>query len=230
LEESLEMCQGQGAEREVVEHETRDTVTNAMIDEEYEQYLNARKRALEAVQSLSKPVQVDSGQHLDGNHESMIRTSSPSTMRGHGVEANGLLNAVEKVLLATLQRRDTIQAHHLVATEQIDDEHAKTVNMLDRLADESQLLQAFPILARSGRFQHAASTLGKRPDNDDKTKDEISQRMEPWMFAANAADVALSGALEKALGEGKQAMESVSKSLAELRLLKDASDDHNFVL
>ncbi|KAI1612663.1 hypothetical protein EDD36DRAFT_464817 [Exophiala viscosa] len=183
LEEGLELCQGREthAESETVEYEDRDTVTDPMIVEEYERYLKARKRVLDAVQALSKPVHVHSGQHLDGSHELVAPTASPSMMRGDEVEANGLLNTVEKALLPTLQRQRTAQAHILFATEQIDDEMAKTINTLDRLGDESQLLQAFPILARSGRFQHAASVLGKRAYNEDETKDGISKRMEPWI-------------------------------------------------
>ncbi|KIV83063.1 hypothetical protein PV11_05123 [Exophiala sideris] len=232
LEEALEMCQGQvtHVESETGESKDRDTVTDAMIDEVYERYLDARRRVLDAVAPLSDLVYGDMEQNSNDSQDLAVKSGPGQVMRGSELEPGGLLNVIEKALLSALQRQGSAQTHLSFATVQVDAEMAKTINMLDRLGDESQLLQAFPILARSGRFQHAASALGKRTDDEDGTKDEISRRTEPWMFAANAADVALSGALEKALGEGKQAMESASKSLAELQLLKDAGNDHVPVL
>ncbi|KAK4934962.1 hypothetical protein LTR10_023899 [Elasticomyces elasticus] len=232
LEEALEMCQGQISHTgsETMESKDRDTVTDAMIDEVYERYLDARRRVLGNVASLSDLVLGDMEQNSNGSQDLAVKSGPGRVMRGSDLETRGLLNVIEKALLPALQRQGSAQTHLSFATEQVDAEMARIINMLDRLGDESQLLQAFPILARSGRFQHAASALGKRADDEDETKDEISRRTEPWMFAANAADVALSSALEKALGEGKQAMESASKSLAELQLLKDAGNDHVSVL
>lgn len=236
VEEALELCQGQ--EQGQPEHQETNTmneearITDAMIDEEYERYLNGRRRVLDAVAALGTPVRGHDGQNVNETRPAAIYTvtaPAPATRDVRlGVEPDGLLHTVEKNFLPAAQRQSTAQTYLAFTMEQIDDEMAKTTNVLDRLSDESQLLQAFPILARSGRFKHAASALGKRANSEDEMKDVISRRMEPWMFAADAADAALSGALEKALGEGKQAMESVSKNLAELRLLKEADD--TFVL
>jgi len=50
----------------------------------------------------------------------------------------------------------------------------------------------------------------------------VLSRIQPWLFAAEAADVASTAGIETHVNQGLQAMDSVSRSLAELRLLREA--------
>jgi hypothetical protein len=233
LEESLEKCQDQEEQRESeqVEECGRHVITEAMIEGQYQQYLDARERLVAAVTESRAPLPGKSTPELRDSERQTEQ--KPRTTRQHGSrEAKAtLLNTIEKIVLPKLQNQSVSQAHLVFADEQLQNEFGRTINMLDRLGDESQLLQAFPILARSGRFGHAASTFGKQIDaQEPQNKDEISRRMAAWLFAAEAADVAVSGAMERQLGQGRDATDSLSRSLAELKLLKETNSDDNFVL
>ncbi|KAK6367334.1 hypothetical protein LTS17_010260 [Exophiala oligosperma] len=207
LEESLEKCQDNFGEHGGDDKDVQDpgpgqngeVITDDMIDEQYERYLDARRRIIDAVDNLRAPIPFKGGESTE---------QQPHEEQGKATRQKGLGGSA------------------------LDDEARATKNMLDRLSDESQLLQAFPILARSGRFEHAASAIGTKSEarEDQVGDDEVAQRIKPWLFAAEAAEVALSSNMEKQLGQGTEAMHTVSRSLAELSLLKNTKLDENFVL
>ncbi len=227
LEESLEKCQDQ-QQGELEQIECGRRVTEAMIEGQYQRYLDARKRLIAAVTELRAALPEKSTPKLSSSE---WQTEQKTTRHQRSREAAALLNTIEKIVLPKVQNQSVSQAHLVFAGEQIQNELGRTINMLERLGDESQLLQAFPILARSGRFGHAASTFGKQVNAQEaQSKDEISRRMEAWLFAAEAADVAGSGIMEKQLIRGRDATDSVSRSLAELKLLRETNGDDNFVL
>ncbi|KIW59033.1 hypothetical protein PV05_03517 [Exophiala xenobiotica] len=227
LEESLEKCQDQ-QQGELEQIECGRRVTEAMIEGQYQRYLDARKRLIAAVTELRAALPEKSTPKLSSSE---WQTEQKTTRHQRSREAAALLNTIEKIVLPKVQNQSVSQAHLVFAGEQLQNELGRTINMLERLGDESQLLQAFPILARSGRFGHAASTFGKQVNAQEaQSKDEISRRMEAWLFAAEAADVAGSSIMEKQLDQGRDATDSVSRSLAELKLLKETNSDDNFML
>ncbi|KAK5412233.1 hypothetical protein LTR06_005203 [Exophiala xenobiotica] len=234
LEESLEKCQDQEEQRESeqVEECGRNVITEAMIEGQYQRYLDARERLVAAVTESKAPLPEKPTPELRSSEERQTEQKTRTTRHHGSREAKAtLLNTIEKIVLPKLQNQSVSQAHLVFADEQLQNGLGRTINMLDRLGDESQLLQAFPILARSGRFGHAASTFGKQIDaQEPQNKDEISRRMAAWLFAAEAADVAVSGAMERQLGQGRDATDSLSRSLAELKFLKETHRDDNFVL
>ena len=220
LEDSLEKCQGENGmlEKEINEDERAGTIESEQkIDAQYEQYLDTRRRLLAAVAALRSPLpEKDPQEPSDAESGSQPASRAPCFEASH-------LNTIQKALLPVLQQQNVSQTHLTFAEEQLEDEISTTINTLDRLSDESQLLQAFPILARSGRFQHAAAAFGKQPDPEDGTGDDISKRIGPWLFAAEAADVASTGTIQSQLSQGEDAIESASRMLAELKLLKQAN-------
>jgi hypothetical protein len=237
LEENLEKCQdGDGSvpeeERSPTDLITPSTSTQAdyeeMIDRQYEEYLEARKRVLAAVGALGAPLPQEQPNIEDQSRsEQNIRTRIESDV---GAQKTDILNAVEKNLMPNVQLQAASRAHLTFATEQMESEISTTVSMLDRLSDESQLLQAFPLLANSGRFQHAAAAFGRNTTIKKDKSNQVSDRIKPWVFAAEAADVATAGVLGSHLTRGQQAMDSVARNLVELRLLREARADQNFTL
>ncbi|KIW41036.1 uncharacterized protein PV06_06633 [Exophiala oligosperma] len=236
LEESLEKCQDNFGEHGGDDKDVQDpgpgqngeVITDDMIDEQYERYLDARRRIIDAVDNLRAPIPFKGGESTEQQpHEEQGKAT-----RQKGLGGSAVLNNVERNLLPSLRHNSVVKSHLALIREQLDDEARATKNMLDRLSDESQLLQAFPILARSGRFEHAASAIGTKSEarEDQVGDDEVAQRIKPWLFAAEAAEVALSSNMEKQLGQGTEAMHTVSRSLAELSLLKNTRLDENFVL
>jgi hypothetical protein len=230
LEESLEKCQddtdgsrgleqanGQGVGFDDVEMERK-------TDEGYERYLEARKRLLSAVSVLKTELSVESSE-IEG-HES--KNEEKDTPKQRKLDFSHTLGFIEKSLLPAMQQNNITQHHSALAEEQLVNETSSIVRVIDRLSDESQLLQAFPMLAHSGRFQHASSVFGKKSTEQSVAQDEITQRIKPWLFAAEAADVVAASGIEKQVKQGKEAIESVSRSLAELRLLMEANDSSTF--
>ncbi|OQU99873.1 hypothetical protein CLAIMM_05446 [Cladophialophora immunda] len=193
----------------------RHLAAMSVIGIQYDQYVEARRRLLSAATDLRSPLPEKESQSPGGN-KSVEQPLKP--------RATDLTNTVEKCLLPSLQQQRMSSSHLTLMDEQLRKESATTINMLDRHSDESQLLQAFPLLAGSGRFVHARSTFGDKQNKDTgtETQDEVSTRLEAWMFAAEAADVASLGAAEKHLKQGKDAMDEVWRGFAAIRLFKEA--------
>ncbi|EXJ76971.1 hypothetical protein A1O3_10128 [Capronia epimyces CBS 606.96] len=227
LEESLERCQGNTDEAGQDEHlksklSSSDLEQN--IDHQYEQYLETRQRLLMIVSSLKAPLPEQAPETPGGRVERMVQNFTKTEWP----EEAEVPNVLEQALLPTVQQERASRAHLTFAKEQQEDELLATVNMLDRLSDESQILQAFPLLARSGRFEHAASTFGKKRATVDEPEDEVSRRMKPWLFAAEAAEVATSSTIEELLKQGNRSMDNVGQSLSELRFLHEADGNEHF--
>ena len=231
LEESLEKCQddvdgSRGLEQANEQGVGFDDVEmERKTDEEYERYLEARKRLLSAVSTLKTELSERSSE-IEG-HES--KNEERDTPKQRKPDISHILGFIEKSLLPTMQQHNITQHHSALAEEQLGKETSSVVRVIDRLSDESQLLQAFPMLAHSGRFQQASSVFGNKSTDPSVAQDEITQHIEPWLFAAEAADIAAATGIEKQVKQGKEAIESVSRSLTELRLLMEANDSSTFV-
>ncbi|EXJ54730.1 hypothetical protein A1O7_10071 [Cladophialophora yegresii CBS 114405] len=248
LEQSLDKCQESHNHVAVeldggVESEDNDVAEpwEAKIDGQYERYLEARRHLIDIVACLRTPlptptppqerkakgiVSVSATQALEKSTAQQV----PHTLAAEtGVGAE---NALETRLLPSMQQHNTAHAHLTSLDEQLGKETTATINMLDRLGEESQLLQAFPLLAHSGRFEHAASAFGnvKKQDRDTSTsdtegqdmQDTISKRLKPWLFAAQAADVASMSSVDAYLQKGDQAVHAASRSLDALRVVREA--------
>ena len=97
----------------------------------------------------------------------------------------------------------------------------ETAEVLQRLADESQLLPAYPILARSDRFRAVMQTFGG--NGADQVHDQVIGQTEAWLFAAKASGEATNAAVIKELQQGDKAIEGVQENLSDLSCLKQAA-------
>ena len=222
LEDSLAKCNVDGVSIPDPENDNQDadnqTALDQKIAEQYEHYLAARKRVIAAATALSSTTN-------DTPKEETTETV-PVGNRHVQDAPNMTTNQLEQDYLPLRQYHATIQAYHSFATEQVEKETVDTIDMLEKLRDESQLLQAFPILARSGHFQHATSAFGKMPIAENPANDdELGSRIEAWSFAADAADTALKGTIEGQVKQGQAALEEVSERLAGLALFREAMND-----
>ena len=230
VEEALEKCQddldgrsqsvepvnGKGSGFDEVEMERK-------TDEEYERYLDARKRLLSAVTVLRTEVS-EPDLHAEGPESSKPRKTDIN-MQPPSLDFDHTLGSIEKNLLPAMQQQNITQRHSALAEVQLKNENERVVKVIDRLSDESQLLQAYPMLAHSGRFQHASSVFGNKLRDDSVEQDQITQRIDPWLFSAEAADVAAAAGIEKQVKHAKEAIESVSRILTELGLLMEATQE-----
>lgn len=216
LEQNLDQCLEESSVLEAEGEEARndDRDWDLQIDHQYEQYLAARRRLLSAAARLKTPLPTEDPMATNGEKVSEeARYKSPP---------NSITADFERMLLPAIHQERLWQAYSTLATEQLGKDITTTTNLLDRLSDESQLLQAFPLLDRSGRFEKARSTFGSKPQiSGREVKDEVTKRLEPWIFAAEAADIASTDTTEKHLQQANEAMDIVSRSLVELQLLQE---------
>jgi hypothetical protein len=118
----------------------------------------------------------------------------------------------------------TLHSTHL--NNLLNIEQTKTNTELSRLADESHLLLAYPILAQQERFKHISSALGPKGSQESLTSrqqdgigGEMGRRVNAWKFAADAAGEALGDFVKDRLGKGGQALDEGDGWILELREL-----------
>jgi hypothetical protein len=220
LEDSLDRCQeGDGPPPEIdADAEPKKSDWDTMIDAEYERYLDGRRRLIAAVGELRAPLPPD-GEEARDDHTKTSEHPEDSSTRTEAID--GLVAAIEARLLPYVQQKDLVHAHLSAAEKKMQKEIGMTAAMLDRLSDESQLLQAFPFLGHSERFQHATFAFGRKRDHNMEAdaKDPIDERIAPWLFAADAAEIAYAGPAKKQIQLGNEALEKVLQNLDELRFL-----------
>ncbi|KIW74496.1 hypothetical protein Z517_12436 [Fonsecaea pedrosoi CBS 271.37] len=218
LQQSLDICQ-EGPDLSNVMDAEDVLETEEGLEQQiniiYEQYVEARRQLLSAAANLRSPL-LEKESATSVNEEPVERPFQPQAI-------DLFVNAIERGLLPAMHQQRMTYSHLTFMDDQLQKDSSSTVNMLDRLGDESQLLQAFPILARSGHFVHATSTFGdkQKQETEVDTKDEVSKRLQAWTFAAEAADVVSSGTVEKHLRQGKDAMDQVWRGLAAIQLLEE---------
>jgi hypothetical protein len=193
------------------------------IDKQYEEYINTRKRVLAAATKLMQELPLPQSEDKYGRP---VTEKQDGATQAFNLDNSDLLNTIEKRLLPAMAQHTTTSSYATFLEERQAVAEVELVNNLDRLGDESQLLLAYPLLARSGRFEHARSAFGKKTTNAETGgTDEVTRRLEPWLFAAEAADIASSTSITAHLKQGNHAMDSVSKSLLELQLLRESNDE-----
>ena len=200
--------------------ETEIVDWDAKIDIQYERYLTARKRLIDSAASLRNPLPASEPYAMSnaGNLEPQPIVPMPPSGAGE------MLTLLGNRVLPGVQLRNVVQAYLATTHEQVQKETDTMVNMIGRLSDESQLLSAFPMLSQSGRFKQVEYAFGKHRSEDSVgTEDVISKSLRPWLFAAAAATVVSADILTKSLATGNDAMDTIERSLAELRLLKQSS-------
>lgn len=221
LEENLDKCQQENDQDQGCSIEDPDELEpmarEEAIDQEYENYLEARKQVVSLAQALgSEPLPVTKSLEVDQSET--LATERKGRLNAQ-TDLLAVLNRIEKGVLPLGQQENRAHAHKALLDEQQSTLDVRLAQTLDRVSDESQLLQAFPMLAHSGRLKHAAAVFGKK---ESEHQDHVTSRLQPWIFAAEAADIASTGTLDLHVTQGNEAMGSVSRSLTELRLLREA--------
>ncbi|CAK7209827.1 hypothetical protein SBRCBS47491_000572 [Sporothrix bragantina] len=157
-------------------------------------------------------------------------TSSSSTTTAEQAVARGhllLAPYLERLLAVARDQKADIshKAHYnVLLAKRLKD----TCQMLDHLADESQLLPRFGS-SKSGRGGDAggggggAALLRKKgvlaPAQGTATSEGVTQRVVAWTEAADSAKIATFEAVFEKVEEGQVALEGAAESLAEAELL-----------
>ncbi|RVX76133.1 hypothetical protein B0A52_00490 [Exophiala mesophila] len=221
VEENLDRCQhGNDEDRGYVVNESdpdEPISWEQVIDQEYENYLEARRQVVSLEQRLRS--ELPRAPKSLGLDQSQPLAAEQNGARNDQADLVAILNLIEKAVLPLRHQENRANAHKILSDEQQSSLDVRLAQMVDRLSDESQLLQAFPMLAHSGRLKHAATVFGRM---EAEHQDDISSRLQPWLFAAQAAEIASTATLDTHMKQGNEAMSSISRSLNELRLLREA--------
>ncbi|KAK3996829.1 hypothetical protein QBC44DRAFT_316645 [Cladorrhinum sp. PSN332] len=176
----------------------------ASIKEKYTQYIEARKALLQLVSQQPKP---------DIRPRSEDQEPQDTAAPDPAPSAHLLAPYLEQLLAISREQKGLItQKSHInnIVTRQVKE----NCQLLDHLADESLLIPAHP-MPGAGRpksgFSDAMSTGAE--------KSEVSGRIKPWVFAADAAKIATLETVAENIDEGQVALESSMRTLAEMNVL-----------
>lgn len=177
----------------------------------YAQYLQARKRFLEAVGrpvipdvpriAQANDVPADSQTQNTGKRDEMVRYITPYLS--------------ELLAVSREQKSLTQQRSHL--TTSLAKQNKETLQVFDRLAEESHLLVKYPLPPQSGhRNRGMAPTFADEMGIVVKETPGVSHRAKEWTYAAEAASIETMEAVCMSVDEGKAAVEEATKVLESL--------------
>ncbi|KAJ0121376.1 hypothetical protein J7T55_008540 [Diaporthe amygdali] len=172
----------------------------AIVKDKYANYVSTRKTL---VQLLQQPTQPDIKPPLENTShtQSKIAQTVPST--------HLITPYIERLIQVGQDQRNLIaQKSHLNTV--LSKKTEATVRVLDRLTEESQLIPEHP-MPGSARRQKG---LGADPPSDDI--DSTTDRVQPWVFAADAAKLATLESVAEKIEAGQVALEKSTKSLTEI--------------
>ena len=197
--------------------ETRDSFDAAQMREEimaqYEQYIKARKKLLDAATAATSPLP---------QRDSIVETKeASSTILPPALQRDvSFLPFVSQQLVKLLQSQRAIATQQSYISKEINKEKSSMRDTLERLSDESHLLPAYPIMARQDRFKSVVAALRPSSLGEGGQKEEIIRRAEAWAFASKEANLATEELVGGQAQQGKEHLDHAQKSLAELDALE----------
>ncbi|KAH8910680.1 hypothetical protein BR93DRAFT_283378 [Coniochaeta sp. PMI_546] len=196
-----------GEEDETHARTTRATVDSGQVDEQlagirsrYAQYLAARKSLLQLVSQKPQPTMLPK---IDSDAQQKHEISAPPPV------IYLLTPYLERLLsLAREQKGLITQKSHLniIIAKQLKE----TVQVLDHLAEESNLLPSHPVPGTSRRKMGFGDALGASETLDS------SSRVKPWVYAADSAKIATLEAVAEKIEEGQVALEGSMRAIQEI--------------
>lgn len=174
----------------------------AIVKGKYANYVAARKALVQLVQQPARlEIQMKAPLKNTLHTQSEVARTTPST---HLITPHieGLIKVGQD------QRNSIAQKSHI--NTMFAKQTEETVRALDRLTEESQLIPNHPMTGAAKRNKG----LGTNPPGNDI--DKLSDRVQPWVFAADTAKLATLEAVAERIEEGQVALERSTKSLAEV--------------
>lgn len=211
LEDGLASCSTQETPNEATQaasdNQTEETLH--ALQETYDGYVLSRANLLNAVRCASISEPPPTGFSTIGSNQDQDHVPS--------VE-DGVIKIEQN--MSILEQEEGIRQ----ATSYLDglllEEEGCAVELLQRLADESQLLPSYPILSRSAKYDKTMRAIGGKKNAD--KGDPIIEQTKAWGFAGDAANDTTNASVLKHLKRGNQAIDEASKSLKDMQSLRDA--------
>ncbi|GAB1311290.1 Up-regulated during septation protein 1 domain-containing protein [Madurella fahalii] len=173
----------------------------ASIKEKYTQYLEARQALLQLVSQHTKP---DIKPPAKGKQPS----AAPPAPKPRPI-THLLAPYLEQLLSIAKEQKGLIaQKSHLSTA--ITNQQKENGQIIDHLAEESQLIPAHPMPGASRRDSTFADGLAAAESADPPS------RVKPWVFAADSAKISTLEAVAEKIEEGQIALEGTMHALAEV--------------
>lgn len=203
-------AQSQNSAQQVAENRRRVEEQVSTIKEKYREYVTARKSLLKAASSTRQPV-MEPPKSAASNTDSVMKLGPPRQ-----ASATSLLTPYLENLLAVSheQKGLILQKSHLNTI--LAKQTKETCQILDHLAEESQLLPKYPMTGQARRQQ---GLMGDGALSGFE-KPNVSSRAKTWIFAAEAAKLATLETVVEKTEEGEMALGASMQYLDEVdRLL-----------
>ncbi|PYH47593.1 uncharacterized protein BP01DRAFT_421876 [Aspergillus saccharolyticus JOP 1030-1] len=204
LEESARLCEEQRAE----------------VAQQYAEYIEARKAALDAASRACQPIAVPPVP--PSTRPTSIIPKKDVAPAPRSLSPMEVLSYTETNLLPLSKGQRAVSLQKFYLSGLLEKEKTNTLRMLNRLRDESHLLPEFPIpdQRRSNRAAAPASFRQVVNGPEALKKDEIIALAEAWAFASDEAGMNVHEYVEQKLAEGnetiqdaRQALEAVCRTL-----------------
>ncbi|KXH67962.1 hypothetical protein CSAL01_01131 [Colletotrichum salicis] len=173
------------------------------IKSKYNKYVAARKALLNIVSEQTQPILKPGGEASSTAGQSQTNPPAPTV--------HLLLPYLEKLLSLSREQKGMItqKSHiHTVLAKQA----RETRQALDHLAEESQLLPGHPMPGagrpKSGFGEDFSTAVAEKPVPSDRVK--------PWVFAADSAKIATLEVVAEKIEEGQVALEGSTTALQEV--------------
>ncbi|MCJ1361322.1 hypothetical protein MMC16_000420 [Acarospora aff. strigata] len=219
--DNVQYDEGTSHASQEITKDTQQHITD--IEGYYTEYVMARKSCLAIVAEATSPAASQvSGRRPLSSPKNKLQLGTES-----GARCSGLLDSYARLLVPlSLHRPIAQQKSHIVSV--LTREQEGSIRVLDRLADESNLLSTYPLLITDPRFQNIAAALGSKPSslpNDEHSTGgsqmktlEFSRR---WAFAASAAKDLTNEFCDEKIVQGAEHTENARNVLSEVRGLLD---------
>jgi hypothetical protein len=201
------------------------------IKAEYEAYITVRKRLLEAAAKA-----LHTSPEQDIRNVVSDRSTGAAENRAHptatGQPAVSALPFISEQILPLLQNQKATNLQKSYTAKVIRTQTVKALDCLERLADESHLLPAYPIIARQERFKDVAAALGGpgklgQAMDEPGQSDEVVRRAEAWAFAAEEAKKAEEDFVTEKIKYGNEMLDRAEESLALLNQVRSGDKEES---
>lgn len=192
------------------------------IKAEYEAYVTARKRVLEAAaNALYTSPEPDPGTAAVSDKSTRAAENRARPPPATGQSAVSTLPFISEQILPLVQNQKATTLQKSYTAKVVKTQRAKAVGSLERLADESHLLPAYPIMARQERYKNVAAALGGpgklgQAMSEPGQGDELVRSAEAWTFAAEEAKKAEEDFVRERIKCGNEMLDGAKESLAVL--------------
>lgn len=176
----------------------------ALLDEirdKYARYTNARKALLCLITQSKQEILQPSSNTTKPPKTQYVKAASEDTN-------DYLITPYMEQLLGVSRNQKSTMAQKVHTVNVLSKQGQESAKELSNLAEESQLLQNFPIEGSQRRHSGIRDDAHGAPD--------LAARIKPWVFAADSAKIATLEAVAENVEKGQVALEGLWKTLTSL--------------